>query len=66
MRGMTAVASIIKKIYLHDDGMTLDIMFQDDSVLRIPVNEIQRLSEGAKHSDDTVTEVNIAERVLAF
>ena len=38
-RGMMAASTIIKKIDLHQDGITVDIYFQDNSVLQIPVNE---------------------------
>ena len=65
-RGMAAVSSVIKKIYLHEDGMTADIIFQDNSILSIPINEIQRISEGAHQSNDSVSKVNLRERVMAF
>ena len=65
-RGMMAASTIIKKIDLHQDGITVDIYFQDNSVLQIPVNEFQRISEGAHASDDSISRVNIKERVAAF
>ena len=65
-RGMMAASSVIKKIDLHQDGITVDIYFQDNSVLQIPVNEFQRISEGAHASEDSISRVNIKERVAAF
>ena len=68
-RAMSSFSSIIQAIYLHEDGLKVDVTFQDSSFKTVMVSDIQRISEGARkreNEDDEISEVNIKRRIAAF
>ena len=64
--GMNSFSSIIHAIHLHEDGLKVDLTFQDSSFRTVMIQDIQRISEGAKSGEDQISEVNLKNRIAAF
>ena len=67
MRGMRSFSSIINAIHLHEDGIKVDLTFQDSSFRTVMIQDIQRISEGARNqSDNEISQVNMKRKIAGF